>query len=280
MNLLTLKNNFKSRLSSIYPIEEIDSFFYLLLEYKLNIKKVEYILDPNQEVSKRDQQYFKGVIEKLNSEIPIQYITDETEFYGLKFKVNKHVLIPRQETEELVNWILNDYRDFENLKILDIGTGSGCIATSLAKNLPKSQVFALDISKEALETASTNAKLNGVKINFINEDILKLKTLSENFDVIVSNPPYVRELEKKEIKKNVLDNEPHLALFVKDSNPLLFYNCIADFAIKNLKNDGSLYFEINQYLGQETKNLLINKGFKKTELKKDIYLNNRMIKAF
>jgi release factor glutamine methyltransferase len=280
MNLSELKNNFTSRLSLIYPLEEIDSFFYILMEYKLNIKRIEYALNPKEIVSKEGQLYFKEVIEKLNKEIPIQYIIGETEFYGLKFNVNNHVLIPRQETEELVDWILKDNKGLENLKILDIGTGSGCIAISLAKNLPDCKIFGLDISTEAIKIAKSNAELNNVNIEFINKDILTLNNFEDKFDVIVSNPPYVRELEKKEIKKNVLDNEPNLALFVKDSKPLIFYNSISDFAKKNLKKDGLLYFEINQYLGPQTKELLIDKGFKTIELKKDLNKNDRMIKAF
>ena len=280
MNLITLKNNFKSRLSSTYPIEEIDSFFYISLEYKLNIKRVEYALNPSHTIPKESQSYFKEVIEKLNKEIPIQYIIGETDFYGLKFKVNEHVLIPRPETEELVDWVLNDVKANDTVKILDIGTGSGCIAISLAKNLPKCKVFGLDISKEALKVANKNAELNNVNVEFINEDILKLNNFLEQFDIIVSNPPYVRELEKHEIQKNVLNNEPHLALFVKDQAPLLFYERIAIFANTNLKKNGFLYFEINQYLATETKILLNDKNFKNIELKKDLNNNNRMIKAF
>ncbi len=280
MNLITLKNNFKSRLFSTYSIEEIDSFFYISLEYKLNIKRVEYALNPNHTISKESQAYFKEVIEKLNTEIPIQYIIGETDFYGLKFKVNKHVLIPRPETEELVDWVLNNIKDNDTLKILDIGTGSGCIAISLAKNLPKCKVFGLDISKEALKVAKKNAELNNVNIEFLNENILQLNNFAQKFDIIVSNPPYVRELEKHEIKNNVLNNEPHLALFVKDNKPLIFYDTIGNFANTNLAENGLLYFEINQYLGAETKALLSDKNFKNIELKKDLNTNHRMIKAF
>ena len=189
-------------------------------------------------------------------------------------------MIPRPETEELVNWIIEDVKHHsEKIKILDIGTGSGCIAISLAKNLKNAEVWALDISNKAIKIAQENALLNKVKIQFINENILKLNELNAEFDIIVSNPPYVRELEKIEIKNNVLDNEPHLALFVKDQNPLLFYDKICDFSKNNLTPNGTLFFEINQYLGKETMYLLEEKGFNNSELRKDIFNNDRMIKV-
>ena len=165
------------------------------------------------------------------------------------------------------------------IKILDIGTGSGCIAIALAKNLTNAQVFALDVSEQALSTAKKNAELNQVTIQFLHQSILETEDLGQQFDVIVSNPPYVRELEKQEIKKNVLDYEPHLALFVEDTDALLFYRKIAQLALKNLTPNGILFFEINQYLGNETVELLQNLGFKNIELKKDIYGNDRMVKS-
>ncbi|WP_396186878.1 N5-glutamine methyltransferase family protein, partial [Flavobacterium sp.] len=165
------------------------------------------------------------------------------------------------------------------IKILDIGTGSGCIAVSLAKNIPNAQIFAIDVSEKALATAKKNAEINAVKVTFIERNILETEVLSEQFDIIVSNPPYVRELEKKEIKKNVLDNEPHLALFVKDNDALVFYKKIAELAQKNLSHNGELFFEINQYLGDEMMELLEKMEFKNIELRKDIYGNDRMIRG-
>ena len=217
----------------------------------------------------------------------------------MNFEVNENVLIPRPETEELVDWIIESEKlevrsqklgvAGENLKVLDIGTGSGCIAISLAKNLQNFQVFAIDISEKAIETAERNADKNNVSIHFIKTDILKLNNLDElqtssfpvstKYDIIVSNPPYVRNLEKAEIKKNVLDNEPHLALFVDDNDALIFYNKIAELALKNLSKKGKLYFEINQYLGKETVELLTKMNFKNIELRKDIYGNDRMIRC-
>jgi release factor glutamine methyltransferase len=205
--------------------------------------------------------------------------------------VNENTLIPRPETEELVEWIVSESRksEVESMKILDIGTGSGCIAISLAKNLPNAEVFAVDVSEKALSVAQKNADINKVEVNFVNADILKINDLAElttsnfqlpnYFDIIVSNPPYVRNLEKAEIKPNVLEFEPHLALFVEDTDALLFYRKIAELASKNLKENGKLFFEINQYLGKETVELLEDLGFNSIELKKDIYGNDRMIRS-
>jgi release factor glutamine methyltransferase len=211
-------------------------------------------------------------------------------FYGLSFLVNENTLIPRPETEELVELIIESTNyELRNtkLKVLDIGTGSGCIAISLAKYLPTSEVYAIDVSEKALAVAKKNSELNDVKVNYINVDVLKIDDLKElvthnlqlatQFDIIVSNPPYVRNLEKDEIKPNVLEYEPHLALFVDDIDPLLFYRKIVELAIKNLNPNGKLYFEINQYLGKETIKLLEDFGFRNVELKKDIYGNDRMI---
>ena len=284
MTLVNIKNTFHSELKNLFPINEIDTFFYLLTETYLKLKRVDVALNPDKEINKAIEKKFYSALAKLKKEIPIQYIIRETEFYGLPFYVDKNVLIPRPETEELVSWIVREVKikkpspsKLEPYNILDIGTGSGCIAIALAKNLPKVIVWALDVSKKAIEVAQNNAKLNQVNIQFLNKDILSLKSLPVKFDSIVSNPPYVRELEKNEIKNNVLQNEPHLALFVKDNDPLLFYGKIADFAKENLKPKGKLYFEINQYLGKETVQLLKEKGFKNIELKKDIFGKDRMI---
>ncbi len=293
MTLTKLKYNFRETLKSIYPIEEIDTFFYLLIKFKLQLKRVDIALNPIRNISTSDVSFFSDALKKLEKEIPIQYIIGTTEFYGLPFYVNKHVLIPRPETEELVQLIINEVKDEgqkvkgktplttnpKPLTILDIGTGSGCIAISLAKNLPNTKVWALDVSKGPLKIAQKNAKLNKVTIEFIQQDILTSTTINQQFDIIVSNPPYVRMLEKQEINANVLENEPHLALFVDNNNPLLFYDKIADFAKNNLTKNGELYFEINQYLGKKTAELLKNKGFKNIELKKDLFGNDRMIKA-
>ena len=228
------------------------------------------------------------MLEDLKHQRPIQYIIGQTEFYGLKFKVDHNVLIPRQETEELVALIIAYSKtrkpNSEPLKILDIGTGSGCIAITLAKHIPNARVFALDISTDALSVARKNEELNTVTITYIEMDILNISSnpileAASEFDIIVSNPPYVRDLEKIEIQPNVLNHEPHLALFVKDDNPLIFYKAVIDFAINNLKQKGRLYFEINQYLGEETKALLESSNFEDVALIKDLNMNDRIIKG-
>ena len=188
------------------------------------------------------------------------------------------MLIPRPETEELVDWVLTTVTPTSKpLKIIDIGTGSGCIAISLAKSLPNAEVTAVDVSGKALQVARCNAELNGVTINFLQQDILQTTTLPDTYDIIISNPPYVRSLEKAEMQANVLEYEPHLALFVSDTDPLLFYDRIATLARKSLSPQGSLFFEINQYLGEEMKALLKAKGFEKAVLRQDLSGNDRMI---
>lgn len=279
MLLKQYKSYFSKELKSVFPQTEVDSFFFLLIEEYLDLKRIDLILQPNIEISSDIKELLDKALERLKKEEPIQYILGKTEFYGLPFKVNENTLIPRPETEELVEWILEEINVNDKRNILDIGTGTGCIPISLKKNLPNSNISAIDVSEEALEIAKQNAKLNEVEISFINEDILKTKRLNGMFDIIVSNPPYVRELEKVEIKNNVLKNEPHLALFVKDDNPLLFYKKIADLAKSNLTKNGLLFFEINQYLGSETIDMLKSKGFTQIELQKDMFGNDRMIKA-
>ncbi|CAL2074725.1 peptide chain release factor N(5)-glutamine methyltransferase [Tenacibaculum sp. 190524A02b] len=276
-NIKAFRRYFNLQLSEIYPQTEIDTFFFYLIEEYLGLQRIDYSLQPNFEIPENKQILFNTAIERLLKEEPIQYILGKTEFYGLPFKVTTDTLIPRPETEELVEWILKD--TIENANMLDIGTGTGCIPISLKKHLPKATVSAIDISYKALEVAKQNAKINNTSIQFIESDILKINNLPNTFDVIVSNPPYVRNLEKTEIKNNVLNNEPHLALFVEDKNPLIFYKKIADLATKHLKKGGFLFFEINQYLGKETVEMLAIKGFKHIELKKDLFGNDRMIKA-
>ncbi|MDO9596021.1 MAG: peptide chain release factor N(5)-glutamine methyltransferase [Lutibacter sp.] len=279
MLIQEFKKYFFSELSNGYPVTEIQSFFTILIEYKLHLSRIQLALEHNFELERDDLDFLENALLKLKNQIPVQYIVGETAFYGLMFKVDKNVLIPRPETEELVEWIVQNHKKSESLKILDIGTGSGCIAVSLAKNLPNAKVSALDISEEALNVAKNNAEFNQVTIDFILADILTIEKLPDTFDVIVSNPPYVRESEKDLMQQNVLSNEPHIALFVENENPLLFYDKIAELAKNHLTENGVLYFEINQYLGEETVDLLKTKGFKNIELKKDIYGVDRMLKC-
>ena len=285
INLMLLKqykSHFFETLTEIHGQDEVESFFFILTGYLHNLKRIDLALNPNFEISEAEVQKWEAIISELKTEKPIQYIIGETWFYDSKFYVNEYTLIPRSETEELVDWIVetekeNDKR--EKLTILDIGTGTGCIPISLKKNIPQAEVSAIDVSEEALKVARKNAESNQVEINFILQNILETEDLKQQFDIIVSNPPYVRNLEKQEIKKNVLEFEPHLALFVEDTDALLFYRKIAELALKNLSSNGLLFFEINQYLGKETVELLENLGFKNIELKKDIYGNDRMIKC-
>jgi release factor glutamine methyltransferase len=277
MKITAFKNHFFDSLSGEYPAEEIGSFFNILTSEFLGLSRLDLALDPHRELDPEDEEKLRAAFERLKQHEPVQYITGKTEFFGLPFIVNENVLIPRPETEELVQWIIEETSS-EEIRILDIGTGSGCIAISLAKNLPNAKVSALDLSEEALKVARENAGINNVQIEFLQEDILAADSLPEKYDIIVSNPPYVRELEKQEMHGNVLKYEPALALFVKDEDPLLFYRQIAALAKENLAPGGKLYFEINQYLGKETVALLQEKNFQST-LKKDIFGAERMLKG-
>ena len=279
MILKKYKSYFTKELASIYPQTEIDTFFFLLAEEYLNFMRIDVVLKSDFNIPTALLLLFNNALEELKKEKPIQYILGKTEFYGFTFLVDSYTLIPRPETEELVDWVLEEVNVKQSIKIIDIGTGSGCIPISLAKHLPEAKIEAIDVSFNALSVAKQNAVLNKVDVFFIEKDILKTEKLDKKFDIIISNPPYVRELEKKEIKNNVLENEPHIALFVKDNNPLIFYNKIADLAKKNLSKNGILFFEINQYLGKETVGILRDKGFRNIQLKKDLFGNNRMIKC-
>ncbi|MNX77217.1 Release factor glutamine methyltransferase [compost metagenome] len=268
---------FIKKLTPLYDLLETESFFYIILEDLHQMKRIDLALDPGFSFSDEELEKWNSITEKLQKEIPIQYILGNAHFYGLEFEVNENTLIPRPETEELVEWIVKKNEFKGKIKILDIGTGSGCIAISLAKNLPVATIFAIDVSEKALETAKRNAVKNEADVTFLLKNILETEDLGQNFDIIVSNPPYVRNLEKEEIKKNILDYEPHLALFVEDDDALIFYRKIAELGQKNLVEKGQLYFEINQYLGTEMMDLLQAKNFKDIELRKDIYDNDRMI---
>jgi release factor glutamine methyltransferase len=282
MKIKEYRTQFIDALTSLYGEDEAESFFYLILEENQQLKRIDLALNPDLFFSEGQIAVWNSILEQLKLEIPVQYLLGKTSFYGLDFEVNENVLIPRPETEELVDWIVLSEKSkvkSQKIKILDIGTGSGCIAISLAKNLPNAQVFALDVSEKALAVAKKNASLNDVNVTFLHQSILETEDLEQEFNIIVSNPPYVRNLEKQEIKKNVLDNEPHLALFVEDNDALIFYRKISELAQKNLSNSGQLYFEINQYLGKEMIDLLEGMGFKDVELRKDIYGNDRMTKG-
>ncbi len=283
MQLNKFKEVFHKSLSNLYPFTEINSFFFLLIDEYLGFQKIDTVLKPNYIINEKKLSLLKSATERLKKEEPIQYIIGKTEFYGLSFLVDENTLIPRPETEELVEWIIHEVNkknlNTKNISILDIGTGTGCIPISLAKNVSFANISAIDVSKNALKIAKKNALKNNVAINFEEIDILQTEKLSTKYDIIISNPPYIRELEKKEIQNNVLENEPHLALFVSNEDPLIFYNKIAGLAINHLTENGLLFFEINQYLASKTIDLLKEKGFTSIELKKDFSGNDRMIKC-
>lgn len=281
MNLSELRNLYQKELKSIYSESEIDLMFYWIAEKILDKPESVLQLSLEEELPELEENknLFLFKLIQLKEHTPLQYITGETEFYGMKFLVNENVLIPRPETEELIEWILKDVEN-PNLQIIDIGTGSGCIPIVLKKKLPETEILAMDISEKALETAILNAEYHKTEINFLQSDFLNMsfENLPE-FDIIVSNPPYIGETEKSEMDENVVKFEPHSALFVPDQNALVFYEKIIELAKNNLKPNGKIYVEINQNLAQETKELFQN-NFKNTELKKDISGNFRMIKSF
>lgn len=285
-SLAAVKHQYNKELEALYGVEEIRSFFNWICEENLGLKSFEISRQSEQVLEDEELAYFNWALLELKQEKPIQQILGKSYFYGLEFKVNKHTLIPRPETEELVAMIIADYKSVSRtIRILDIGSGSGCIPISLATQLPQAELYAIDISQQALEVATENAMSNKVVVKFGEIDILKVSMLSslftqvDQFDVIVSNPPYVRESEKASMKNNVLKFEPEGALYVSDSNPLLFYEHITNLAAGHLKSGGRLYFEINQYLGAQTKTLVSDAGFYEVEIFKDSFTNDRMLRA-
>ena len=282
---------FKQGLGGVYDANETEALTLMVINETSGLSKAQIKAFPEKEISIEQSESLNTILIRLQIGEPVQYILGHAEFYGLPFKVNPSVLIPRTETEELVEWVLTsvDRSSLTNSNILDIGTGSGCIAISLKKNLPNASVSAIDISTGALKTAKQNADLNEVKIDFIHDDILNSKFKIQNskisgennqrFEVIVSNPPYVTLHDKTQMHTNVTDFEPHSALFVPKDDPLIFYKAIVDFALNNLTANGLLFLEINESLGKETVRLLQIKGFKDIELRKDMSGRDRMVKA-
>lgn len=280
MTFAELKAHIHNSLQSLYPKSEINSFYFILLEHYGNYTTAEVLANVSTQLTDNITKAIQQAITELQTAKPIQYILGETEFFSNRFFVDENVLIPRPETEELVDWVLQTYPDKTYpLHILDVGTGSGCIAISLAKALPEAQVTAIDVSPKAIAVAQRNTKCNKVKIKFLQRDILQTETLPEKYNIIISNPPYVRELEKNEMHSNVLNYEPHLALFVPDDRPLLFYEQIATLAQQYLKPKGRLFFEINQYLAAEMQVMLAQKNFTEITLRQDLSGNDRMLCA-
>lgn len=278
MTVEALEKVFCSQLSTIYDAEECKAIFRVVFCEVAQCQKSRFLLIKNEEVKLDIENSLLSILQYLKDSYPLQYILGRTDFYGLQFEVNPSVLIPRPETEELVDWIISTTKPALGATILDVGTGSGCIAVCLKKYLPLSNVYALDIMPDALATAKRNALLNRVDIDFLLLDILHpINAGLPKFNVIVSNPPYITEAEKADMHANVLKNEPHVALFVAHKNPLLFYEAIADFARQNLFPNGKLFFEINSFLGNETIEMLKHKQFKNIILRKDLNGRDRMI---
>jgi len=277
---LSLFHEVAHLLSNVFSSQEIQALQRLIFEKKLGLPLHKIYLNPASPIKSEDAKMIFDIVSLLKLQKPIQYILGEADFFGLIFKVTPDVLIPRQETEELVDWILKT-SDTENPSILDIGTGSGCIAISLAANLIDAKVTAIDISTGALEVAKRNALSNNISIDFLEVDILDQTSTLPNqpFDIVVSNPPYVRDSEKMQMSNNVLEHEPHSALFVSDTDPLLFYRAIAKRSKALLRHNGTVFCEINEALGNETYELFIQHEYCKVEIKKDLNGKDRMLKA-
>ncbi|MCL7987381.1 peptide chain release factor N(5)-glutamine methyltransferase [Sphingobacterium sp. lm-10] len=278
--LHTFRIEFHKELHAYYPAEEIDSLFYIVVDEILSISRLKAQVDLQQEVNNSFIGRMNDVMDSLRKQIPIQHILGHAPFYGFDFEVNEHTLIPRPETEELVHLLIHQEKDRKCPHILDIGTGSGCIAISLAKLISTASVEGMDISSEALAVAKRNATKLNAQVCFTTVDILDWRNFESKkatYDVIVSNPPYITPAEKKEMSVQVLDHEPHGALFVKETDPLIFYREIAAFAAVHLSQGGALYFEINQYLAEETKNVVQAQGFSKVIILDDINGAKRML---
>jgi release factor glutamine methyltransferase len=285
-----LKNNtvyavfewFYGQLAVKYDSNEAKSVASIIFEQFLHVTSLDLLVHKDRRISESEITNLYRIIKKLLDDVPVQYITGKGYFRHLELFVDSNVLIPRPETEELVQWVLDDHKTLQknSLKIWDVGTGSGAIALSLASELPLADVWASDVSREALTVASKNAGLNSCKVNFFHHNILIDNLPVQDFDVLVSNPPYIKESEKSLMKNNVLKYEPHLALFVTDHDALIFYRALGKAALQALKPAGELYVEINEALGTETCDLFLSLGFKNIEVRKDIYGKDRFVKAW
>lgn len=271
---------FKKMLINSYTIDEIEIFADYVFEEFCGLTRIDRIVKKDIRISESEVVLICSSIKKLLKNVPIQYVVNKAYFYGLSYYVDSSVLIPRPETEELVGWIIETNKRNENANILDIGTGSGCIAVSLAKNIQNSEVVAVDISDKAIFIAEKNSKAHNANVRILKADVLNLLSMPKGkFDIIVSNPPYVRLMEKSEMRPNVLENEPEIALFVPDENSLIFYKHICVYAQNNLKESGVLFFEINENLSNEVFYILDSMCFKDIQIKEDFRGKKRMIKG-
>lgn len=280
MTVGQLHIDFITQLTPLYPKEEAQALFEVLAAHFLKLNRAQLVLSKSETLSLKAETSLKDALVRLKEQEPIQYIIGETEFYGLLLKVTPATLIPRPETEELVHWIVQDYRGESPLGILDLCTGSGCIAIALATTLKQAKVAAVDISEPAIQVAKQNALSHGAVVRFTLGDVLKENNDTQEFDVIVSNPPYVRNSERAQMAANVLEHEPSEALFVTNEDPLIFYRAIGRYAQNHLNKGGALYLEINEYLSKEMHLLLSELGFGHIEIKTDMYGKKRMIKCW
>ena len=278
MNLAQLKEQYIQELKDLYETREIESLFEMVIEEILQLHRMEISFKKKEPIEEDDENECILILEALKTKQPIQHILGHAWFCGRKFKVNQDVLIPRPETEELVHWIIQSVNKTNQIELLDIGTGSGCIPISLQLALPNASINAIDISTKSLSIAKENAILHSSKIQFDQMDILATELLDKNYDVIVSNPPYIPEKEKSAMHGNVLEYEPHLALFVPDEDPLVFYRKITLLASKHLHQNGLLFFEIHYDQAGALQKIIRSLGFE-VEIRKDIYGQDRMIKA-
>ena len=274
-----LVRQIREALHGSYTVAEALSLAKMLLVEVFGFSTLELYGGKDRGFSEKEQELLSDIVCRLQNHEPIQYIIGRETFMGLVFDVNENVLIPRPETQELVNWILEDHRSDEGCKILDIGTGSGCIPVSLAHFMSGAEVEAWDISDGALDVARRNANQNEVKVLFRKQNVFEALPSASYYDVIVSNPPYITEKEKVDMEANVLDWEPSIALFVPDTDPLLFYRRIAELGLDMLEAGGALYFEINRAYGEMMRTMLEDMGYNNVELRKDMFGNDRMIKA-
>ncbi|MEX1190466.1 MAG: peptide chain release factor N(5)-glutamine methyltransferase [Brumimicrobium sp.] len=272
---------FDEQLASQFTERERKLIGKSFIAKRLGWENTDFLLRKDDKVTESDLLYFRKMIKQLKNGLPFQYVLGETFFYNILLKTDKRALIPRPETEELVDWVVSDLKKSKNLKILDIGTGSGCIPLAIKNSISNATVLGLDVSHDALELAKENANRLKLDVNFIHYDILsqKMEFTNEKWDVIVSNPPYIPKKDKKLMAKHVLEHEPEIALFISDNNPLVFYQKIVDFAKHNLVENGNLYFEIHESLAENVKDLLVQQGFKNVEIKKDLQGKERMIKC-
>lgn len=270
---------FHQKLDALYGSEEVESFFWILLAHELGWKRLDWMKNPDLRLTESQLLTFIAHSRRLLKNEPVQYITGESHFMDLTLSVNSSVLIPRPETEELVNWMGSTIQNSTHLEVIDIGTGSGCIALSLKRIWPEAYIKGVDIMGKALEVAQQNGDKNNLMVDWQLMDALNMPRDVEKYDVVVSNPPYVLDSEKQKMRANVLDFEPHKALFVDDSDPLLYYEAISQWASNSLKKGGMLFFEINEKYAEETKQLLNELGFSGVEVKKDLFDKYRMVKA-